>query len=95
MHQIKLQLTDQLYEEAKRRAGSAGFKSVNEFVADVLADELTQETEDFDHLFTPERIAHVDKVAASVEAGGPTYSIEEVSAYLATKRADWLRSHGK
>ena len=38
MHQI--QLSDQLYEQAQRRALEAGFSSVDEFVADVVQQHL-------------------------------------------------------
>jgi NADPH:quinone reductase-like Zn-dependent oxidoreductase len=95
MHQIQLQLTDDLYEEATRRAIDAGFKSVDEFIADVLSGELAQETETFDHFFTPERIAHLDRVAECVRAGGRIYTPEELNANLAARRADWIRKNGE
>jgi hypothetical protein len=69
MHQVQLELTDQLYDQAKRRAIEAGFKSVEEYAADVLADDLAVDTENFDHLFTPERLALIDKAEAQIEAG--------------------------
>ena len=69
MHQVQLELTDQLYDQAKRRAVEAGFKSVNEYIADVVSDDLTEQTENFDHLFTPERLAIIDKAAAQIKAG--------------------------
>jgi PHD/YefM family antitoxin component YafN of YafNO toxin-antitoxin module len=67
MHQI--QLNDQLYQEAERRASAAGFVSVDDYVADVLQHDLLAETENLDHLFTPERLAHIDRAAAQVDAG--------------------------
>ena len=45
MHQV--QLSDQVYDQVKRRAEEAGFKSVDEYVADVLVNDA-QETEDLD-----------------------------------------------
>jgi len=45
----------------------------------------------YDHLFTSERITLLDTIAAEVKAGGKTYTMEEVSAYLEEKRADWVR----
>jgi len=95
MHDVQIQLTDQLYDEANRRAVDAGFNTIGEFVTDVLTGELTQDTEDFDYLFTPERIAHLDRVAASVKAGGKTYTTEEVRAHLAATRSDWIRKNGQ
>jgi hypothetical protein len=66
MHQI--QLNDQLYQEAQRRAAEAGFGSVDEYVADVLQHDL-KDTENLDHLFTPKRLAHIDRAAAQIDAG--------------------------
>lgn len=95
MHQVQLQLSDQLYDEARRRAVNAGFKTVEEYASDVLTNDLQEDTQNYDHLFTPERIAHLDKVAAEVRAGGKTYTMDEVSAHLDEKRADWIRKNGE
>jgi hypothetical protein len=65
----QVQLTNRVYKQVKRRADEAGFKSVDEYVADVLANDLEDETENLDHLFTPERLAHIDKAAAQIKAG--------------------------
>lgn len=62
-------LNDQLYQEAQRRASASGFVTVDEYVADVLRNELDAEAEDFDYLFTPERLAHIDRAAAQIDAG--------------------------
>ena len=43
MHQI--QLNDQLYEEAQRRATATGFSSVDDFVANILRLELNETDE--------------------------------------------------
>lgn len=87
MHQI--QLNDQLFEEARRRADDAGFPSVDEYVADVLQQGFAEQAESFDHLFTPERLAHIDRAAASIDAGrGMT--AEQVESQLAQRRTEWL-----
>ena len=65
----QIQLSDQLYQEAQRRASASGFVTVDEYVADVLQHDLREETEDFDSLFTPERLAHIDQAAAQIDAG--------------------------
>ena len=70
MHEVQLHLSDQVYNRTKRRALEAGFNSVSEFIADIVSDEVSEEVENFDHLFTPERLAHIDEVIASVKAGG-------------------------
>jgi hypothetical protein len=65
----QIQLNDQLYREAQRRASIAGFITVDEYVADVLQSDLLEETENFENLFTRERLAHIDRAAAQIDAG--------------------------
>ena len=92
MHQVRLQLTDQLYDQAKRRAVEAGFKSMDEYIADVVSDELTDDADNLDHLFTPERLAKIDAAAAQVEAGQFLTS-EQADVELAKHRAEWLQNN--
>jgi hypothetical protein len=60
----------------------------------VIVDELYGDPENFDHLFTPERVAYLDGLAAKVREGGVTYTTEEVSAHLAARREEWIRNNG-
>jgi PHD/YefM family antitoxin component YafN of YafNO toxin-antitoxin module len=84
MHQI--QLNDQLFQQAQRRAAESGFASVDEYVADVLqSDLMDEETPDLDHLFTPERLAHIDRAIAEIEAG-QGYTAEEVREHFRRRR---------
>jgi hypothetical protein len=87
MHQI--QLNDQLFEEARRRADDAGFPSVDEYIAEVLQQGFAGEAESFEHLFTPERLAHIDRAIASMDAGRGL-TMEQVEAELAQRRTEWL-----
>jgi hypothetical protein len=82
MHEVQLELTDEVYDQAKRRAVEAGFKTVGEYIADVLYDDLVEDTENLDHLFTPGRIAHIDSVIAKVKAGGKTHTAAEVREHF-------------
>ena len=84
MHQI--QLSDQLYQVAQRRAAEAGFGSVDEYVADMLQQDLEDQSENFDHLFTPERLAHIDRAAAEIDAG-LGIPAEQVREHFRKKRA--------
>ena len=88
MHQIPIQLTERLYEEAERRAGNGGFRSVDEYVADVVRNDLHDAPENFDHLFTPEVIAKLDAAAAQADAG-QLVTFEELEARLNVKRGTW------
>jgi len=87
MHQV--QLSDQLYQQIQRRAVAAGFPSVDEYIADVLQHDLIEDAENFDQLFTPERLAHIDRAIAQVEAGQGLTS-EQARAELAKRRDEWL-----
>ena len=89
----QIQLADQLYDEVQRRATEEGFDSVDEFVAKIVSESIQDQSENFDHLFTPERIAHLDRICAEIDAGGKTYAPEEVEEYLEKKRAQWLKDH--
>ena len=82
MHQGQLELTDQFYDQAERRAIEAGFKTVGEYIADVVSDDLAEQTENFDHLFTAERLAHIDSVIAKGKAGGKTHTSAEVREHF-------------
>ena len=65
----QIQVNDQLYQEARRRASASGFVTVDEYVADVLRHDINEESENFDFLFTPERLAHIDRAVAQIDAG--------------------------
>jgi len=94
MHQV--QLNDELFKEAQRRAKAAGFATVDEYVADVLGHDLMAEngepTPDLDHLFTPERIALIDNGVAQIKAG-LGHSAEQAEAELAKRRGEWIQKH--
>ena len=95
MHQVQLELTDEVYEQVKRRAAQAGFTSVDEYAAGVLTSDALDDDEHLDRLFTPERLAHIDNVIAKVNTGGQTHTMEEVRENLARNRADWIQRNGR
>jgi hypothetical protein len=87
MHQI--QLADQLYQEAQRRAINAGFTTVDEYVADVIAQDLELSHENSDHVFTPEVIGELDRISSAAKAGGKTYSPDEVKEHFCKRSEAW------
>jgi len=91
----QIQISDQLYKEAQRRAHEAGFSTVDEFIADQLENNFSDQQENFDDRFTPEVLAHLDEISADIKAGGKTYSMEEVDQHLEKKRQEWLRNHAR
>jgi hypothetical protein len=90
MHPILL--SEELYQEARCRATDAGFASVDEYVADVVHHDLHEEPADFDHLFTAERMAELDRALADVDAGRGLPR-DQVEAELAQQKAQWLRQN--
>ena len=87
MHQI--QLSDQLFQQAQRRAAESGFPS-----ADVVQHDLAMEVGNLDHLFTPERLAHIDRSIAQIRAGQGLTS-EQAKAELSKRRDEWLRQNAR
>ena len=88
----QVQLTDQLFEAARRRATQAGFGSVDEYVADVVLDDVSDAEFDPVRFFTPERLAELDAADASIRAGRG-YTTEQLDAELAKRRAEWLKAN--
>jgi hypothetical protein len=86
----QIQLTDQIFDAARRRAADGGFSSVDEYIADVLVHDLGEDTDNFDRLFTPERTGHLEKISAEIKAGGKTYTVQEVEKHFENKRKVWL-----
>jgi hypothetical protein len=89
MHQV--QLSDHLYEEAVRRAGHAGFENVDDYIADILRQDF-EAPEDYDQLFTQERLSRIDEAAAEIKAGR-FYTPGQIDSYIAETKAVWLREN--
>lgn len=92
MHEIRLQLSDKLFDQVQRRATEAGFDCLNEYIMDVVAEEAVHETEDLDHRFTPKVVAHLNQIRESIKNGAKTYSPEELDEYLQEKARVWRQS---
>jgi hypothetical protein len=53
---------------------------------------ITLGHENYDHLFTPEVLAAIDKGAQEAR-DGKGMTRDEVDAYLMAKRTEWLENH--
>ncbi len=77
-------------------AAEAGFASVDEYIAEVVNDDLTggdgEETPNLDHLFTPERLAEIESARAEIKAGN-SFTADQVREHFKKKREEWLRTH--
>ncbi len=94
-----VQLNDELYGQAARCAQAVGFASVDDYVADLIAEDVSNDdtaAENLDHLFTPERLAdftperlaRIDAAAANFRAGGKTYTADEVREHFRKRSAE-------
>jgi hypothetical protein len=89
----EVRLDDQVFKVAQRRAADAGYSSVDEYIANVVIHDHSEESDNFDHLFTAERLAQLDQISAEIKAGGKTYSVAEVREHFERKRKAWLANH--
>ena len=80
-----------LYQQAVNEA-QAHHVSLEAFVAEAIELRLQDEASDFDYVFTPERLAELDKAAASAESH-PGYSRAEVDELLAQNKQAWLKKN--
>lgn len=72
----------------------AGFTTVDEYVAEIvsqdLVDDFVVETPNLDHLFTPDRLAEIDKAQEQIKAGN-FYTAQQVREHFKRKRAEWKK----
>lgn len=88
----QVQLDDQVFEVAQRRAADAGYPSVDAYIADVVVHDADNNADNLDHFFTSDRLAHIDKAEADIKAGR-FYTSEQADEELAKRRAEWLRTN--
>ena len=81
----QIQISDEVYQRAKKRATAEGCANVDSFIDHLLAEELIEDDANLDHLFTPEIIASLDKSLEDAKAG-KCRPATEVFAELAKRR---------
>ena len=92
----QVQIDDQLFQAAQRRAADGGYSSVEAYITDVVVQDLTnadEETPDLDHRFTPQVIAELKQISAKAQAGGATYTSEEIREHFRRKSQAWGEHH--
>jgi hypothetical protein len=80
----QIQINEQTFQAARRRAKDGGFTSVEAYLADLIAQDVANEAEGYGHIFTAELLAHLDKISRKIKAGGKTYTMAEVKGLLAS-----------
>ncbi len=90
-----ISLSDEVYALTSQRAAAAGFTSVEEYIVNVLseehADESSEPEPDLRHLFTPERMAKIEKAISEIDSGN-CYTDEELTVELSRMRQEWLNN---
>jgi hypothetical protein len=89
----EIQLNDQIFKVAQRRAADGGYSSVDEYIADIVVHDITEDADNFNDVFTPERLARLGEISAEIKAGGKTHTIAEVQEHFENKRKAWLANH--
>jgi hypothetical protein len=93
----QVQLDDEVFKAAQRGAADGGYSTVDEYVADVVIQHVgaddAGETPNLDDLFTPERLAEIDRSSAEIDAGH-FFTAEQVREHFRQKRAEWTQKNG-
>jgi predicted transcriptional regulator len=92
MHEVQVQLSDQLYDKAAQRANLAGFQTVDEYIADIVQHDLLNDLFDADEFFTPQVIAKLDEAAAEADAGR-LVTFEDLTKQIEERRKAWRQDH--
>jgi len=89
MHHVIL--SDQSYAEAKRLAAASGIEDVNKFVEVLVASYGMADPNDFDHYFTAEVLADLDRAVEEADSGA-LLNQDQVKKHLAANREAWLKN---
>jgi len=84
-----VKLSDTVYKQVAE-AAEAQNVTVEQFVTEAVQLHLQDK---LDNRFTPEVIAHLDRIAADLDRGGKTYTPAQVSEHLAANRDACLKKH--
>lgn len=90
----QVRIDDEVFEAALRRATSAGYANVDEYITDIVVHDLDEAGDDVSLIFTPERIAELERISSEIKAGGRTYSMAEAHEHFENRRKEWLANHG-
>ena len=93
----QIQMDDQVFKAAQRRAVDRGYATVDEYIADIVAHDLVEgnsaDRPDLESLFTPQRLAEINQAAADIDAGNYV-TAEQVREHFKQKREAWKKKNG-
>ncbi len=93
MHQLRLTISDEVFQSAESQAKRAGYDSTEIFLTELLTESIQGSDIDEDAIFTPERLAIIDQAAKDIDSGGPIYSLGEVKNMVAETRREWEKKN--
>lgn len=79
-------------EAAKQNASPEDLASrllMDQLGSPTVSREDADSTNDFDHQFTPERVAELAQISAAVLGGGKIYTVDEVEKHFDDKHDQW------
>lgn len=85
-----IEVSDEVYARLERAALEDGI-SIQDLIAEFFEKVLPDGSDGFSSLFTPERLAELDRISSEIDAGARTFSPEEVRDYLAERRTEYIR----
>lgn len=71
----------------------AGFASLDDYIVDVVSEDVAQETDDQDYRFTPKVMTHLNQIQEEIKSGAKTYAEEELDNHLQERARQWRESH--
>ena len=81
MHRFEIELTNEQYTRVQQMAKEGG-DTPEDVVREAVSSYLGPSDDEIQAKFTPEVVAHLDRICAEVDAGAKTYTREEVDDHL-------------
>ena len=92
MQEVIINIPEEAYAVAVKRARTEGFGSAEVYLSDFIAGAITSDHENFDHIFTPELIERLDAAVAEAR-DGKNWTLDQMQKHFETKRQIWLDNH--
>jgi Mn-dependent DtxR family transcriptional regulator len=74
----KVRINERSFQAAQRRAADGGYANIEEYIADLIAQDVANEASGYEHVFTAELLARLDQISGKIKAGGKTFTMAEV-----------------
>ena len=88
----QVEIPARVFDAARQRAADSGFASVDEFISDLVSQELEDKLDDLVIQFTPERLAQIDQGLDDLRQGR-SYTAQQAEVELQKRRSQWLKDN--